>query len=142
MPPSVSVPGGLPDKLGADVLLTTVDCHLAFWKPSGDIGQSIPFQLALTSPPNSRSSALTFSQLELHFNDDRPPVVVLHQKSLASTITTTEFVQLGDVGDATHTSSSENSAALTWADGSTKVFSGVVASAEDLNLTVSFSAFL
>lgn len=118
-----------------------VDCHLTFWKSSGDIGNPIPFQLVLASPPTARSSALAFSQLELHFNDDRPPIVVSHEESLASSRTATEFVQLGDVGDATQTPSGDHSAALSWADGSTKVFSGVVSSTKDLRLTVSCSHF-
>lgn len=123
--------------LGLTFLPSPVDCHLAFWKPSGDIGHSIPFQLALTSPPTARSSALVFSQLELHFNDDRPPIIITHKAHDVSPITITEFVQLGDVGDATQTPSGDHSAALSWVDGSTKVFSGVVSSAKDLNLTVS-----
>ncbi|GAA6001644.1 hypothetical protein JCM10207_002245 [Rhodosporidiobolus poonsookiae] len=109
------------------------DCRLAFWSPSTPVSAPVPFQLSLSSTPSSRSSALLFSQLAIHFNDDRPPVVVRNSGSETDEPAAgVERVALGDVTKE----GKVRAAALRWADPATKVFTGSIALDRELGLTV------
>jgi hypothetical protein len=114
----------------ADRCRFAVDCTLAFHSPSNNVSSPVPFQLVLSSPPSSRSSGFAFSRLAIHFNDDRPPIVVEHAEDGER-----ERVNLGDLSEV----EMERQADLRWTDGGKKVFTGVVALERELDLTVRHS---
>ncbi|GAA5977298.1 hypothetical protein JCM11641_000058 [Rhodosporidiobolus odoratus] len=108
-----------------------LDCRLSFWSPSVHVSELVPFQLVLASPPTSRSSGFAFSQLDIHFNDDRPPVTVYHEEASSSSLKPIQQTVLGNV-----TQEGEKKASLIWEDGSTKVFSGAIACDKEVDILV------
>ncbi|GJN91753.1 hypothetical protein Rhopal_004776-T1 [Rhodotorula paludigena] len=105
------------------------ECHLAFLRPSTHTSQPVPFQLSLSAPSTARSGKLTFDHLELHFNDDRPPLRVSHADVAAQTAV--EHVALGHVG-----SEQDRTASLRWGAGESKVLTGSISADRELELTV------
>ncbi|GAA6036838.1 hypothetical protein JCM8097_006306 [Rhodosporidiobolus ruineniae] len=103
------------------------DCHLTFRHPSTHVSSPVPFQLVLSSPASARSSALTFSSFDIHFNNDRPAINVKHVEGGAEG----GRVVLGKVEEER-----ERTADLRWKDGERKVFLGAVSLDRELSLTV------
>ncbi|GAA5919086.1 hypothetical protein JCM1841_003742 [Sporobolomyces salmonicolor] len=106
-------------------------CRVAFWRPSTTICHPIPFQLSLSAPTTSRSSAFTFFALEIYFSDDRPPIGIVHADASPSSSAVIERYGLGPVGEK-----KERTALLRWEDGVTKVFTGAVTVDKEVNLTI------
>ncbi|GAA5993976.1 hypothetical protein JCM5350_003513 [Sporobolomyces pararoseus] len=101
--------------------------RLTFYKPTTTISSQIPYQLAISAPSSARLSAFTFDNLHIHFNDDRPPLIVQHSSEAASTKKKVERYELK--GD-------ESFANLRWENGATKVFFGSVSSDVAISFTV------
>ncbi|GAA5914419.1 hypothetical protein JCM6882_008227 [Rhodosporidiobolus microsporus] len=112
--------------------LPLFDCRLTFHTPTTPVSTPVPFQLVLSSPPTARSSGLSFTSLDIHFNDDRPPISVQHaDPAEGEGGKEVEKVNLGSVG-----AEQERKANLRWQNGAVKVFSGAIALDRELTLTV------
>ncbi|GAA5896567.1 uncharacterized protein JCM6883_006946 [Sporobolomyces salmoneus] len=103
--------------------------RLNFLRPTSTISNLVPFQLAISSPSHARLSSFTFDSLEIHFNDDRPPVTVRHAPTEDSPSGKVERYEI-------KREESETKADLRWKDGTTKVFYGTVSSEVAISLTV------
>lgn len=106
--------------------------RLNFLRSTTTISTEIPFQLAVASPPQARLSGFTFDSLEIHFNDDRPPVVFSHSTESRNQDDTGKVERYEVKRDVR-----ESQADLAWRDGTTKVFFGSVSSDVAISLTVS-----
>lgn len=115
----------------------SVDCRIVFWQPSANIGDAVPFQITLASPPGSTSAGLAFSSVAFQFSDGRAPVVV---RGTDSSEDGEGVCRLGALGEATgvRSGAEEATGKLSWPDGAAKVFSGTIAGGSESALTVSF----
>ncbi|GAA5947145.1 hypothetical protein JCM3765_002176 [Sporobolomyces pararoseus] len=103
--------------------------RLSFLKPTTTISSQIPYQLAISAPSSARLAAFAFDNLNIYFNDDRPPLVVQNSAGVKSTTSEIERYELRGCG-------SQTEANLRWENGTTKVFFGTVSSDVAISLTL------
>ncbi|GAA5922303.1 uncharacterized protein JCM15063_003254 [Sporobolomyces koalae] len=113
---------------GAD-LSPILSPRLSFLHTTATIASRVPFQLAISSPATARLSEFTFDTLTVHFNDDRPPLVIQNSTEPASDHDDVErYAISGEQGQTT--------ASLRWNDGTTKVFYGTVSAESAVKLSI------
>ncbi|KAM0793128.1 hypothetical protein ACM66B_000606 [Microbotryomycetes sp. NB124-2] len=107
------------------------DCKVGFWLSSASLGQPVPFQLSLSSRPESQSSNLVFDQVEMFLGEEQPGFVINHAAD--------EGEATKDVDERTFKidqNGKSTTATLRWSNGSSKVFSGFCVPRDEGSLTM------
>ncbi|KAK4058130.1 hypothetical protein OIO90_000869 [Microbotryomycetes sp. JL221] len=107
--------------------LSLFECSVAFWRTEAKVGELVPFQLTLATQSEARSSNLVFDQIEIHFNDDRRPLVVSNAEGSQASGKTLEIIRIS--GELATTR-------LQWVDGSSKICCAVVLARAEGILTI------
>lgn len=121
-------------------ILNVVETSIVFWQKSVSIGEPCSFQVVLTAPAEGAIQSLTFTSVQIFWDEHKPPIVVQHSADESA-----EACSRIDIGshessinsDVAATPTPTVQANLTWKSRGCKVFAGSIASLVPKELGVS-----